>query len=286
MIDENKRKNQLTSELVQSKQQIVELKTAETKRKQVGQALLRSDHLFQALVENALDAIVIVGPDITIRYESPAMERMTGYKLKDRIGKNPMEFCHPYDTSNVADAFIQLLENKIPIVHTELCLRHKNGEWRTFELVGTNLIDDPTVAGIVLNLRDITERKRMEAELRRSEEKFRTLIDTMNDGLAIQDSDGVITFANDKLCEMLGCTSDELVGRPLIKILDEVNRKKYIDQIRKRREGKLDPYEIEFARKDGSKIITLVSPQLLYNEAGKPVGSFGVATDITERYNR
>ncbi|GAI79055.1 unnamed protein product, partial [marine sediment metagenome] len=196
MIDEDKTKGQRTGEMVQLNQQVVGLKTAKTKRKQVGEALPDSDQQFRALIENAQDAIVIVSPDITISYESPSMARMTGRKAEDRIDKNPLEFCHPDDITKVTEAFLQLLENKIPTVHTELRLQHKNGRWLTFEVIGTNLIDNPAVAGIVLNLREITERKGIEETLRKSEEQYRILVETMNDGLAIQDRDGVMTFVN------------------------------------------------------------------------------------------
>ena len=237
---------------------------------------------FRALIENALDAIVILNPDATIRYESPSMARMTGRKAKGRIGKNPLDFCHPDDIAKVVEEFTPLLENKIPVVQTELRLQHKNGEWRNFEVVGTNLIDNHAVGGIVLNVRGITERKRVEELLQRSEEQFRTLVETMNDGLAVQDPDGVFTFVNDKLCQMMGYASDELIGHTVKEILDEVNRGKYMEQIRKRRKGVLEPYEIEFIRKDGSRIISRVSPQLITDAEGNVAGSFGITTDITE----
>ena len=143
-----------------------------TERKQAGEALRHSEQHFRSLIENAQDGVLIVNPDITIRYQSPSMERMTGRKAKERIGKDPLEFCHPDDITGVAEAFLQLFENKIPIVHTEFRYRHKNGSWRTFEVVGNNLIDDPAVGGIVLNMRDITERKQAEEEIRRLNEEL------------------------------------------------------------------------------------------------------------------
>jgi len=254
-----------------------------TDSKRALEDLKRNEQQFRALIENAQDAIVIVNPDATIRYESPSMARMTGRKAKDRIDKNPLEFCHPDDTTTVAEAFIQLLENKIPIVHTELRLQHKNGRWLTFEVIGTNLIDDPAVGGIVLNLREVTERKQAEEAMRESEDRYRTLVETMNDGLAIQDRDGVFTFVNNRLCEMLGLSRDELIGVHVMELLDEVSQNKYKEEIRRRRQGERVPYEIEFTRKDGSKVITRVSPQLITDQEGNPVGSFGVVTDITER---
>ena len=141
-----------------------------TERKQVEEALRKSEEQFRALIENALDGIVIVNPDITISYQSSSMGRMTGRKAKDRIGKDPLQYCHPDDISEVAEAFLQLFENKIPTVHTEFRYQHKDGRWRTFEVVGNNLIDDPAVGGIVLNMRDITERKQAEEEIRRLNE--------------------------------------------------------------------------------------------------------------------
>ncbi|MCK4361826.1 MAG: PAS domain S-box protein [Dehalococcoidia bacterium] len=141
-----------------------------TERKRAEEALRKSEEQFRALIENAQDAIVIVNPDITISYQSPSMGRMTGRKAKDRIGKDPLQYCHPDDISEVAEAFLQLFENKIPTVHTEFRYRHKDGRWRIFEVVGNNLIDDPAVGGIVLNMRDITERKQAEEEVRKLNE--------------------------------------------------------------------------------------------------------------------
>jgi PAS domain S-box-containing protein len=138
-----------------------------TEQKRAEEALQQSEQRFRSLIENAQDAIVVMNSDATIRYESPSMERMTGRKVKDRIGKNLFEFCHPDDITKVTEAFLQLPENKIPIAHTELCLQHKNGSWHTFEVVGNNLLDDPVVTGIVLNLHDITERKQAEQERER-----------------------------------------------------------------------------------------------------------------------
>jgi PAS domain S-box-containing protein len=138
-----------------------------TEQKRAEEALQQSEQRFRSLIENAQDAIVVMNADATIRYESPSMERMTGRKMKDRIGKNLFEFCHPDDITKVTEAFLQLPENKIPIAHTELCLQHKNGSWHTFEVVGNNLLDDPVVSGIVLNLHDVTERKQAEQERER-----------------------------------------------------------------------------------------------------------------------
>jgi PAS domain S-box-containing protein len=148
-----------------------------TERKQVEDELRRSERHFRALIENALDAIVVVNPDATIRYESPSMERLLGRKTEDRIGKNSLEFCHPDDIPNIMELFIELLENRVPMVHTEIRLRYKNRRWRDFEIVGTNLIDNPAVGGLVLNLRDITERKQAEEKIYRLNKELEQRVD-------------------------------------------------------------------------------------------------------------
>jgi len=143
-----------------------------SERKQAEAALRRSEEHFRSLIENAQDAIVILNSDGTIRYESPSMERMTGREGKGRIGRDPLEFSHPDDMPNVLKAFSQLLENQTTNVHTELRLQHEDGSWRTFEVAANNLLENPTVAGIVLNLRDITERKQAEEEIRSLNEEL------------------------------------------------------------------------------------------------------------------
>ena len=88
----NKRNEQRTNIMVATHQRDVELITAKTKRKRKEEKLKLSEHQFRALIENAQDAIVVVGSDATINYESPSMARLTGRKAKDRVGKNPFEY--------------------------------------------------------------------------------------------------------------------------------------------------------------------------------------------------
>ncbi|HSB75368.1 MAG TPA: ATP-binding protein, partial [Terriglobales bacterium] len=104
-----------------------------------------------------------------IRYESPSVERILGYKPEDLIGKNAFQFVHPDDRQRV----ITMFQEHLPIAGTinplELRFRHNDGSWRTLEATGNNLLHEPGVAGIVVNSRDITERKRTEDVLHATE---------------------------------------------------------------------------------------------------------------------
>ncbi len=126
-------------------------------------------------------------------------------------------------------------------------------------------------------------RKQAEDELQNSEKRFRTLIETMNDGLGIDNKDGVNTYVNAKLCNMLGYHENEVLGRKVTDFLDEENKKLYLEHSKNRAEGTIESYEISWVRKDGTKKPTIISPQPIFDSEGQYDGSFAVITDITER---
>ncbi len=130
---------------------------------------------------------------------------------------------------------------------------------------------------------DITEQKQAEAALRASEERYRILVDTMTEGLGTQDEHGVIQYVNDKLCDILGYTRHEMIGKPIIDFVGESNLQRWMELMRARRRGDANHYEGEIPHKDGTMIHVLVSPQVLRDEQGRYRGSFGVFTDLTER---
>ena len=132
-------------------------------------------------------------------------------------------------------------------------------------------------------IRDISDRKRAERALRQSEKRYRMLVETMNDGLGVQDEHGLWVYVNDRLCEMLGYSRDEMIGRPVTDFLSETDQMVYKEQVARRRRGERESYELSWLKKDGKKIITLVSPKPILDERGQFKGSFAVVTGITER---
>ncbi len=130
---------------------------------------------------------------------------------------------------------------------------------------------------------DRKERERAEKSLRESEERYRNLVETMNEGLGVTDERGIWTYVNERFCNLLGHRSDEILGRPAADWLDEASRKIFEGQLAKNLHGEQEPYEIAWIRKDGRKVFTQVSPKPNFNEAGQFTGSLAVFTDITER---
>jgi diguanylate cyclase (GGDEF)-like protein/PAS domain S-box-containing protein len=147
-----------------------------TERKRIEEKLLREEQRFRALIEHASDIIVILNLDGTIAYINPAVEQVLGFKAEKRIGASGFELVHPDDKKILAESFNALVRDKnFPVIKGEIHLRHKDGSWRTLEAVGSNLVNNNVVEAIIVNYRDITNRKQAEEALKESEKKYREL---------------------------------------------------------------------------------------------------------------
>jgi PAS domain S-box-containing protein len=194
-----------------------------------------------------------------------------------------LHLVHPDDLENVRASIRKAVRERKPFdmefrfMRNDGALRvmHGRGEI-TYDLSGRPLLVRGTG-------QDITDRVKAEKALRDSEERYRTLIETMNEGLGMDDENGLLVYANDRLCEMLGYSLDEIIGRPVLSFFDEKNQKVLREEVKKRMSGENESYRLEWVKKDGQKIITLVSPRGIFNSAGKYKGSFAVVTDITEK---
>jgi two-component system sensor histidine kinase UhpB len=129
----------------------------------------------------------------------------------------------------------------------------------------------------------ITERNQAGMALRESEEKYRMLVETMNDGLVIVDENGTLTYVNDRLCDMLGRFPQDIIGHTAIEFTDEENQNILKEQMAKRKKGESGPYEIAWKRVGGEKISAIVSPKPIFGEDREFKGSFAIVTDITQQ---
>ncbi|MBU1342757.1 MAG: PAS domain S-box protein [Proteobacteria bacterium] len=116
-----------------------------------------------------------------------------------------------------------------------------------------------------------------------SEQRYRTLVETMGDGLSEIDENQVTTYANDMLCQMWGRSRDEIIGKKVDQFLDEKNKKILFSQLEKRRKGESASYEIVWTQKDGSKLHTIMTPTPYFDSNGDFKGSFAVITDISKQ---
>jgi PAS domain S-box-containing protein len=154
---------------------------------------------------------------------------------------------------------------------------------RTFDILETPFTDaDGSLCKLAI-LRDITDRKKVEAALRESEERFRTLVETMNEGLVVHDERGVWTYVNKGFSETLGYSREELIGRPVTDFLGESGLTVYGRETAEQAAGKRGTYEISTLKRDEEPVTAIVSARPLFDSHGQFKGSFAVITDITER---
>ena len=128
--------------------------------------LQRSEERFRSLVRNASDGVVVLGPDGQMKYESPAVERILGRSPDATIGQPAMSNIHPDDRAAVERRFADVAAASGSEAGLEFRVRHADGSWRILEAIAKNLLDDAAVGGVVVNFRDITERKALEEQLR------------------------------------------------------------------------------------------------------------------------
>ena len=119
---------------------------------------------FQALVENASDIAFILDSNGMIRYASPAIERVLGYGPRELMGRRIFRFLHADTVSDMTNTIERFVRDRVAIQSTSLLFRHRNGSWYSFEGITQNLLDQPSVKGIVLNCPCITAQKWTEPE--------------------------------------------------------------------------------------------------------------------------
>ncbi|HEX9820034.1 MAG TPA: PAS domain S-box protein [Methylomirabilota bacterium] len=147
-----------------------------SERKRAEEALRRSEEYHRALLDNALDLTIVLDAEGVIRYASPSVEQVLGERPLDLVGTNALPRLHPDDLPGVDALFFGGQQTPGFTAAAEYRFRHRDGSWRHLEGVGRNLLDHPAVAGIIVNARDVTERKedeatqeRLRAHLRQSE---------------------------------------------------------------------------------------------------------------------
>lgn len=184
-----------------------------TERKNSEEALRQSEERFRALIYNSTDLIRILDREGHIIFDSPSSERILGYPKGFFIGKNPLDFIHPEDRARVHDDLDEVYEKRNPGTPTEFRIQKADGEYLPVESISQNMIDVPSIEGIVATIHPIKERKEMEEALRDSEEKYRSLFESDPDYTVLVGLDGVILDANTATVNFTGLSKEQLIGK-------------------------------------------------------------------------
>jgi two-component system cell cycle sensor histidine kinase/response regulator CckA len=249
------------------------------------QALRDSEQRFRALVENATDGVAILRADRTVAYISPSIEQMLGYTPDELLKMDPFGLVHPDDLKLALSQFSRMLETREPVALT-LRIRHRNNAWHDLELVGTNLLGQPAIAGVVLNFRDITGQKQAEELRRQAEEKYRSIFENATEGIFQSTPGGKLLTANPALARMLGCQSPE----ELVAAIQDIGRQVYAIPLQRdgllrllEERGVVTGFECEFVRKDQSRVWVSVSSKVVRGKDGSLLYYEGSVEDISER---
>ena len=167
---------------------------------------------YEALVLHSSDVMVVIDRDGDIRYATPSSEPMFGLTLDDMAGRDGLDFIHPDDGPVMRDALDQVLEDPALVPRVIVRAKHGDGTWHAVEATLVNLLEDPNVAGIVVTARDVSERMRIDEEIRLSEERFRALVQNASDAVVVVDPDGTISYASRAVERLFGRPLDQVVG--------------------------------------------------------------------------
>lgn len=269
-------------------QQVVYASARDITSLKVAQDELRQrEEYFRSLIENASDIISVLDVDSTFRYQSPSVVRVLGYRPEEMIGTSALDYLHIEDRPRVAAILRQMLPRAGRVERVEFRFRHKNGSWRVFEVIGRTLMDQSGGPSIVVNSRDITERKEAEDALRLSEARTRAVVESSLDGVITMDRQGQVVEFNPAAEKMFGYARTEVLGRPMADLIIPASlREAYQRGFRaylETGEGRILGRRIETAamRRDGSEFpIELAISRIAFD--GDPHFT-ACLRDITER---
>jgi diguanylate cyclase (GGDEF)-like protein/PAS domain S-box-containing protein len=195
------------------KQRIRELEQVESERKRVYEAPRKSEEYFKAIIQNSSDIVLILDKLGIITYASRSVERFLGYESDELVGKKTLDLIVSDDKLRAIADFGRALLTKEVLIPNVFRIRHKDGTEHTLEGIGRNLFDNPIIAGFVMNVRDITDRKQAEKALKESEERYRSLVENASDLVYRMDSTGHVIFVNPSGCSVTGYAKEELMGK-------------------------------------------------------------------------
>lgn len=253
-----------------------------TEREQARQKLKESNQLLDSVTTNVHEAILRSTPDDGLIYVNEAFVKMFGYDSKEEVLKNPPQnyYSNPQRRLELLNKLIEGKEFK----NEEVCFLRKDGS--TFwGLESEKLIRDGDKIYIDAVINDITERKQAEEELRLSEEKYRTILDNIEDGYFETDLEGNFTLVNDSLTEILGYPEEELIGMNNRDYMNKHNAEKVFKAFnRVYRTGKPEKgYNWEIRTKHNEKRYVEASVTLVCDADNNPMGFRGIVRDITKR---
>jgi PAS domain S-box-containing protein len=255
-----------------------------TEIRRAQEALRQAEEDYRKIYERALEGIYRSSADGRALGANPALLRLLGYSSLEEYLTTVNDSARQIWKDPAARAFyVAKLEREGEIRGAECELLRRDGSSIWAALSGRRVAgpDGRTLyyEGFV---QDITERRRADEVIRASEERYRRMVETAQEGVFMYDAAWTLAFANRRFAEILGYTREELLGRPIADIILESDRPAHAARKARQTMGAAGVYENAYRGKDGHPVWCLVSVSPIIND-GVFAGSFGMLTDITER---
>ena len=231
-----------------------------TDRKQVTLELQQREERFRFLVQNGNDILGIIDPEGRYIFVGDNVKEHLGYAAEEMIGRNAFEFIHPEDAPKATEA-LQQVANKKMVTLEPFRFINAAGNWRWIETTATNHLDHPSIKGLVVNSRDITEKKQNDDELKKAdleriktEKRFQAMVQNGSDLIVILDEKSHISYISDNACQVIGYMPEELVGKNVLNLLHPDDKDVVVSELQaivNKKSREKNSTEHRFLHKDG-----------------------------------
>ncbi len=253
-----------------------------THKRRSALALQQSEDNYQTVFNSTKGGMIILDPDTfrPVDVNSKAAD-LLGYEGDSLLSKSVLDLIPDEEFSSFTSHLASAIDRSPTFVNTHLI--SQQGEILEVEMeIKQSQMDGQERVIIVFD--DIKEQADSRKALVESEQRYRALVENMNEGLILTDSQERILFVNQRMTEVLGLSEGELIGKTTYQVLGQGTNVALIqEKTLLRQRGKSDEYELSFHRKDGQKVCLLISGSPYMDHEGKIIGSIAIITDITDR---
>ena len=251
-----------------------------TRRVKAEQKLARAEQQFRLVAENAASFVLLISAGDAITWLSPSALRLSGYGSEEELIAGGVDYVHPDDRWKVTAAATAVRAGS-DVVTQDVRLRHRTGIYSWWS-VTTRPTSDERGGELVLSFLDIDSEMRARRALKESEERYRWLVDNMQDTLVATDHTGRITFASPSVVTLLGWGAHELVGVRVLEITHKDDREKALHHATALSDARTGPITLRIVRSDGEFAWVEVHGHITKDDKGTVNGSISVWHDASQ----
>ncbi len=245
----------------------------------LSERLISAERLYRKIADGFQIGVFVV-QNGKIQYINETSARVTGLRRNELKGRTPESFVHPDDLSGMKEAAARMLKGEFSQPYEYRIIdREGRIHWIMEMMAPIQFGGRKAVLG---NNLEVTDRKLTEESLRRSEEKYRNIVDSAMEGIAVHDKDFRVSFANGRYVEILGYSPDEIIGMPISSLVFPEDLADQQIKMQRRREGHYTRFERRLRNREGREVWCLISSKPIMDEQGRFRGSLDMLTDITE----